>query len=117
MRRLSFAWSLTLAVIAGCAHHNANQYAYAPPLAPPVYPQPQLPAPGLPASPGPAAVMAAPAVSAAPPMAVVGPPAAGPDGVVVAADPCCPPLGSGEFAGMPVVYETSEQTPPCAPTP
>ncbi len=24
----------------GCAHHRANQYAYAPPYAPPVYPQP-----------------------------------------------------------------------------
>jgi len=117
MRRLSFAWSLTLAAIAGCAHHTANQYAYAPPLAPPVYPQPQHPAPGLPAPPGPGAVMAAPAVSAAPPVVVAGPPAAAPDGVVFAADPCCPPLGSGAFAGTPVVYETAEQTPPCAPTP
>ena len=27
--------------LTGCAHNNANQYAYAPPLAPPVYPQPQ----------------------------------------------------------------------------
>lgn len=116
MRRIPFTWSLTLAGIAGCAHHNANQYAYAPPLAPPAYPQPQQPPPGV-VPPGSIAVMPAPGVTAAPPPAVAGPPAAGPDGVVVAADPCCPPPEGGEFAGMPVVYESAEQTPPCVPAP
>lgn len=40
-RRLS--WSALVAVwplVIGCAHHGKNQYAYAPPYAPPVYPQP-----------------------------------------------------------------------------
>lgn len=87
----------------GCAHHQ-NQYAYAPPLAPPVYPQPQpaaAPAAPHPTQPG---VMPAAAVPGpVPPM-------------TSAAVECCPPLGTGEVLAMPVVYEEG-QMPPCPPGP
>jgi hypothetical protein len=96
----------------GCAHTNGNQYAYAPPLAPPVYPQPQSPSPPV-VYPAPAAgaasapVMPAGAVPAA---MMPAPPAVSTNG-----DPCCPPLaGTG---GVPVVYESADQTPPCPPAP
>lgn len=55
----------------GCAHHKADQYAFAPPYAPPVYPQPASPQPvvaGVPAVPGTAPAIA-PAVVAGQPMA------------------------------------------------
>lgn len=103
----------------GCAHHKNNQSAYAPPLAPPVYPQPQMATQPVvyPAAPiaGPGApVMAAPIY--APPAGAVVAPAAPPGlsaaGVVPAlADGSCPPCeGSG---AMPVAYEGAMQTPPC----
>lgn len=103
--------SLALATL-GCAHHQQNQYAYAPPLAPPVYPQPQMPAP---------AVVAPAAAPSGMPMAPAG---TLPAGTVPAAmpvsmngDPCCPPLEGGAV-GVPVVYETAAgQTPPCPPGP
>lgn len=105
----------------GCAHHKNNQSAYAPPLAPPVYPQPQMTTqpvvyPAAPvAAPG-APVMAAP-VYAPPAGAIVAPanpPAMASSGVVPAmADGSCPPCeGSG---AMPVVYEGAMQSPPCPP--
>ncbi|MCE9631653.1 MAG: hypothetical protein K8S94_13175 [Planctomycetia bacterium] len=88
----------------GCAGHKANQYAYAPPLAPPVYPQPQTAAqpvvyPGMTTTPM--------AVAAAPGTGVPMVPA-----VAQAIDPCCPPL-DGAAPGVPVVYASPEQTPPC----
>ncbi len=99
--------------LSGCAHHQANQYAYAPPLAPPAYPQPQA------ASPMVAAVPAtAPAPVVAPEAAVVA--AAAPvtpqavAGSTMAIDPCCEPLAAG---GVPVVYESGDQTPACPPGP
>jgi len=94
---------------AGCAHHQANQYAYAPPLAPPVYPQPQTAAaPVAFAAPaGAVPVLPAGAVPTALPMAATAP-------VMAGGDPCCPPFEGG--AAMPVVYE-SGQTPPCPPGP
>lgn len=112
------ALALLAACCAGCAHNGQNQYTYAPPLAPPVYPQPQSPAPPV----------AAP-VMAAPPPAVPGtvvpggvPMAAG-GGVVVGqpmvsqavmSDPCCAPIDGG---AMPVIHESVEQSPPCPPGP
>jgi len=101
--------------LAGCAHHKANQYAYAPPLAPPVYPQPQAPAapPMMVASPAAApgtvgVPVAAPGMLAAPGMVV---PATGQP---IAGDPCCGPMEGG---GVPVVYESADQTPQCPPGP
>jgi hypothetical protein len=87
----------------GCAHHQANQYAYAPPLAPAVYPQPQTAAQPV--------AFAAPAGAVAPMPATAAAPPAAP---VAAGDPCCPPLDGA--TAMPVVYE-SGQTPPCPPGP
>lgn len=92
--------------LSGCAHHQ-NQYAYAPPLAPPVYPQPQ-PA-------------AAPAVSVPhptqpgvlPPAAAAGLP---PPVTMAAGAECCPPLGPGDAVVAPVVYAEGE-SPPCPPGP
>lgn len=116
MRREVTVLALMATVVAGCAHNKANQYAYAPPLAPPVYPQPQMaaqqpagqqmvaqPVVGVPAI-MPAAVPGM--VAAVPPMATPGMP------VAVAGDPCCPPMDGGT---VPVVYESAVQTPACPP--
>lgn len=100
--RASIAIGLCLAA-GGCAHHQ-NQYAYAPPLAPPVYPQPQpvaAPVAPHPTQPG---VMPAPAVPATMPA------------MPSAAVECCPPLGAGEVMATPVVYQEG-QMPPCPPGP
>jgi|688.fasta_scaffold171996_2 hypothetical protein len=109
--------ALTMALAGGgCAHHQQNQYAYAPPLAPPVYPQPQSPTPAMaamaaapPMTGGP--MVAAPPGTVLPPGAVVAAPAAGMPGAV---DPCCNPVEGG---AIPVVYESAGQTPPCPPGP
>jgi hypothetical protein len=113
MRIVASAVTVLGATLLGCAHHQANQYAYAPPLAPPVYPQPQMATPMVAAAPvaAPAAVgvpMTAPAMAAAP---VMGQPVAGPP---VAGDPCCMPMDGG---AVPVVYESADQTPACPPGP
>jgi hypothetical protein len=114
MRRLLVAVCCLCGVsFIGCAHHQANQYSYAPPLAPPVYPQPQpvggtvAPPVVVPAAPGPGGV----------PAAAVAPAAALPAGqaVLVSGDPCCPPFIEGGGTATPVVYETAGQTPPCPP--
>ncbi|NBW87007.1 MAG: hypothetical protein EBR23_09315 [Planctomycetia bacterium] len=95
----------------GCAHHKANQYSYAPPLAPAVYPQPQQSAP-----------VAFPAPATLPPGNVIAPGAAAPPmvpptasaGVVPAtADGACPTGCDGTHGAVPVAYETAVQTPPC----
>ena len=94
----------------GCAHHQANQYAYAPPLAPPVYPQPQTvaqPVGGV--VPGP--VVAAPALPAAP--VVTGVPVSAAGGVVPAnADGSCPPCVA-QGGAVPVAHDAVMQTEPC----
>jgi hypothetical protein len=98
--------AITCLAVAGCAHHQ-NQYAYAPPLAPPVYPQPQP--------------VAAPAVSVPhptqpgvmPPAAVPGPM---PPVTMAPGVECCPPLGPGEVVVSPVVYQEG-QSPACPPGP
>ncbi len=107
----------------GCAHHKANQYAYAPPLMPPVYPQAQTAAQPVayPAGVAPGPVIAAPpgapmAGPAYPPAAAAPPPMVG--GVVPAlADGSCPPCNTGCDGVMPVVYEGGTQTTPCPPGP
>jgi len=98
--RGSFVIGLCLAA-GGCAHQQ-NQYAYAPPLAPPVYPQPQpvaAPAAPYPTQPGVMPPAAVPAAVPAMPSAAV---------------ECCPPLVAGEVMATPVVYEEG-QMPPCPP--
>jgi hypothetical protein len=122
IRALCLAASLAAC---GCAHHR-NQSAYAPPLAPPVYPQPQLAGQpvAFPAPPG--AVPAAPVMGApvmAPPgyAPAVAPGAAAPAmpvmpsaGVVPALpDGSCPPCEGS--ATVPVAYEGAMQSPPCPP--
>lgn len=112
----------------GCAHHKANQYAYAPPLAPPVYPQPQTATQPV-AFPAPATLppgSVLPPGAALPPGAVIAPGAAAPPlmppaasaGVVPAlADGSCPACPSGcdePYAAVPVGHASVVQTPPCA---
>lgn len=101
--------ALSLAGAVGCAHHRQNQYAYAPPLAPAVYPQPALPdavAPPAVSMP----VMAAPAGVAPPPGA---PPAAVPYAAIpTAATIPCDPCHQGMPGAGGVVYADG-QTPPC----
>lgn len=109
MRVVLFLSSVIAMAASGCAHNKANQYAYAPPLAPPVYPQPQTSAQPViypTAAAGPGFVPAA-APAAGMPML---PP------ITAAGDPCCPPMDGGGMA-MPVVYESAEQTPQCPPGP
>jgi len=99
--------------LSGCAHHQANQYAYAPPLAPPVYPQPQAATPMVAAVPATAPASVVAPGSAV--MAVTAPVA--PQAVAaspLAIDPCCEPLAAD---GVPVVYATGDQTPACPPGP
>jgi len=97
--------ALAAAGAVGCAHNKANQYAYAPPLAPAVYPQPQM-----------AAQPVAYAAPGASPNVTVAPGPVPPAGVVMASgDPCCPPP-SLNAAAAPVVY-AADQTPPCPPGP
>lgn len=114
--RAGFLGAIVAVGSAGCAHHQQNQYAYAPPLAPPVYPQPQSATPAM------AAMAAAPPMTAAPvpavppgamiaPATMIAAPAAG---MPVGGDPCCNPVDGG---AMPVVYESAGQTPPCPPGP
>ena len=106
---------LAVAVLAlGCAHHGMNQYSYAPPLMPPVYPQPQTVAQPVGAvAPGP--MVAAPAMQAAP--VVTGVPVTAAGGVVPAnADGSCPPC-AGETGAVAVGYEVPVQTQPCPPGP
>jgi hypothetical protein len=104
---------------AGCQHHRANQYAYAPPLAPPVYPQPQagggpvvFPAP--PGMPPPTQPVMMPGGPVPPAPAVAGPVAGpvAPQSFVVPDGQPCPPCHDG---GMPVgaVYYDEGQSPPC----
>lgn len=107
---------------AGCQHHRANQYAYAPPLAPPVYPQPQagsgpvvFPAPpGMPAPTVPVGMTAGPVM---PPPVAAGPVPqptgmVSPQAFVVPAGQPCPPCHEGGMTAGAVYYDES-QSPPC----
>jgi hypothetical protein len=101
---------LTAAGTIGCAHHRQNQYAYAPPLAPAVYPQPpvpdalQQPAVSMPVMPAPAPVYAP---AGAVPVAM---PAVTPTAATVPCDPC--QQGMVMPAGGQMVHADG-QTPPC----
>ena len=118
-------WTATIGPVAaacllaavGCAHHKADQYAYAPPYAPAVYPQPQVQMPvQMPAQP--AAYAAAPGGVPAGAVPMVGMPAGAiPAGTVVSAvGGECPPCAEGVV--MPAtVIDGSGQTPPCPPGP
>lgn len=137
---LKHLWLAAGLAACGCAHNKSNQYAYAPPLMPPVYPQQQMaaqpvayPAGAVPgpvvAGPAPVAPMAAPPMAApmvtqpCPPGAAApayAPAAAAPmaGGVVPAlADGSCPPCAAGHGMAVPVGYEGGMQTTPCPPGP
>jgi len=112
--------ALAAVAAAGCASHHGERYAFAPPYAPPVYPQPPAqpvayaaPAAALPAGAiPPGAVAAGSAVAAAP---VAGMTA---EGLVVPAGSPCPPCeAAGMVSGQPVLVEGGGQTPPCPPGP
>ena len=86
--------AVALGLATGCAHHRQD-YAYAPPLMPPVYPQP--PGPTVPGS-------YAPPLVTMPGPAPVGTPgaAAAPAGAMVVADgqvPPCPPIEGATLVG------------------
>ncbi len=131
-----FRWEcLLLAALGaagGCAHHHAqNSYAYAPPYAAPVYPQPQSATqPVMAAAPVgavPAAAMPAGAVVGGPVIGgpVVGAPVvSGIGGTPVVATQGVPPcpqipgatlIGSSDGGGGVVLADG--QTPPCPPSP
>lgn len=100
----------------GCAHHRADQYAYAPPYAPPVYPQPQVHIPAQPA-----AYAGVAPVGTAPVATMMASPTTVPAGTVVpAVGGDCPPCSTPGVEGvvMPAtMVEGSGQTPPCPPGP
>lgn len=101
----------------GCAHHRADQYTYAPPYAPPVYPQPQgSAAPTAYTAAVPAGAVPAGVVASAPPMTGVG---GQPGEVVVAGGSPCPPCSAqgteGMVVGATTLIEGGGQTPPCPP--
>lgn len=107
----------------GCAHHHAQSgYAYAPPYAAPVYPQPYSSTQPVAASVPPGGVVA----SAVPPAAIVGPPVTAPVvsgvGAAVATSgvPPCPQVPGATLVGSTdtgVSVVGGVQTPPCPPSP
>ena len=109
MQRSFVAAGLCLMGLVGCAHNKANQYVYAPPLAPPVYPQPQMAAPAATVAPA----GSVPAGAAVPGAVVPGPVVGAPVVPTAGVDPCCNGMG-GTVVGQPVVYEEG-QTSPCPP--
>jgi hypothetical protein len=98
----------------GCAHHKANQYSYAPPLAPPVYPQPQTVGQpvAFPAPPAAAPVFAPPGGTMPAPAMPVMPTAAE---IPALPDGSCPPCQTS--GAVPAGYEGAVQTVPCPPGP
>lgn len=128
LRRPGRVLIVSLLLAPGCAHHGKNQYAFAPPYAPPVYPQPasfsQPPTPTMPAAAAPVAAGVPPAPgmmpAPCPPPGVPVSPAAGQTtpcppgeyivgGTVMSAEVPC--TGTGE------VVVADGQTPPCPPGP
>lgn len=101
-----------LGLASGCAHNHGNNYAYAPPYAPPVYPQP--PGAAQPVSYA-APVAGAPVVG----MPVVGAPGPAPAGVVAAGQsvPCPQGCPEGTVIATSGVVAGGGQTPPCPPGP
>jgi len=121
-------YSLLPGFFAGCAHHR-QPYAYAPPYAPPVYPQPGMPQQQLPAQPVaypaagsvqtslPAGAVVAPTMPMASPEGYSQPATPGaivPTGSSMPCPPTCDPCVSPGI-GTPVAYETAVQTQPCPP--
>jgi hypothetical protein len=108
-----FGGACLAALCGGCAHHQGNTYAYAPPYAPPVYPQPAVAAqPVSYAAPLPAGpVVAAPGPVSPGGAALAGGAAAG------TSNPCPQACPDGTVVGAPVVVEGDGQTPPCPPGP
>jgi len=86
-----------LGLSAGCAHHRQD-YAYAPPYAPPVYPQP--PGPTVPGSYAPPVVTIPGATGQVMPGPVATAPAAGvPLATADGQSPPCPPLADATLIG------------------
>lgn len=116
MRVRIFGWWLgglcLVAMGAGCAHNHGNNYAYAPPYAPPVYPQPGVAQPVSYAAPA----SAGPAVGAPGPMVAGGAVVAG-GPLAAQSTPCPQGCPEGTVVGSPVVVEGGGQTPPCPPGP
>jgi hypothetical protein len=116
-------WPLFVAVLGGavigCQHQRANQYSYAPPLAPPVYPQPQQGAGPVVFGPPPAA-LPPPALPVAGAVPMAGPVAAPvftgeqvvPQGMVVSPGDPCDPCRDGVVTAGPAFIDGG-QTPPC----
>jgi len=107
--KASSCWLLAVTFASvGCAHHQANTYAYAPPYAPPVYPQPPLAQPASSAAP----------VAGAPVVTMPGP--AAPQAAVVVAgqtSPCPQGCPEGTVTTAGVVMDGAAQTQPCPPGP
>ena len=103
-----------VALCVGCAQHLGITSAYAPPYAPPVYPQPNSPAQPVSYA---APVAAGPVVG--PPDVVMGStvPAAAAATVAGRSTPCPEACPDAAVAGSPVVVDGGEQTPPCPPGP
>jgi len=104
----------------GCAHHRAQStYAYAPPYAPPVYPQPYGAAQPV-AYTAPAGTVVGGAVPAGAVMAAPVVSGVGPAGTVVTQGvPPCPPMAGATLVGASAGTTTlvgDSQTPPCPPT-
>lgn len=88
--RVRPSWPLVMAVSlagVGCAHHGKNQYAFAPPYAPPVYPQP--------------ASFSQPPGATMPPAAAPGTVATAPPAAGVPGAPCPPPTTVSAPHGSP----------------
>lgn len=117
------AWIIASALstaASGCAHHRADQYAYAPPYAPPVYPQPQIAGvPPVTVTPGPAPLTAAAPATVMAAAVPTAPSVPHQDGVVPAVGGVCPPCTTGEGMIVPTsgLVEGGGQTPPCPPGP
>ncbi len=112
-RGSQFVVACLVALGVGCAHHHGNNYAYAPPYAPPVYPQPAAAAQPVSYA---APVAAGPVVGPPSPVMAAGPVVAG--GTVAGqSTPCPEACPDGTVVGTPVVVEGGGQTPPCPPGP
>ena len=104
--------SAALLILGGCAHHR-NDYAYAPPYAPPVYPQPQAASVQPVALAGAASLPPGVVPAGAVPMGVM------PTAPVMASqtNPCPQDCAEGIVVGNSIVVEGGGQTLPCPPGP
>lgn len=121
--RVATAWRLAAfgaLAATGCAHHRADQYAYAPPYAPPVYPQPHVEMPAQPSAYAATAPFGALPAGTVPAGAVVAGPAIAAGSVMPAGGGECPPCTTPGMDGVVVpatMVDGSGQTPPCPPGP